>query len=287
MSLDPQRAADFIRANTAVLSPPHVPEIRLNLADEAHGLWLKTEAELEAIGLPPPFWAFAWAGGQALARYLLDQPQVVAGRTVLDFASGSGLVAIAAMKAGALASTAADVDPYCRTAIALNAALNSVPVGFDGSDRLGSQVREDVLLAGDVFYDTGMAARVVPWLDAVAGSGTRVLVGDPGRAYFPKDRRLERLATYEVPVTRALEDAEVKRATVWEWLPGLTRALCRAPDMPRAGSASRSRPPCRSSPGRPPQAAARLVSRTGTDFAAGTWARREWCQSGTSAFSSG
>ena len=219
MRPDSDRAASFIRANTAILSPPHVPEIRLHLADEAHDLWLKTEAELEAIGLPPPFWAFAWAGGQALARYLLDHKQVVAGRTVLDFASGSGLVAIAAMKAGAASSTAADVDPYCRTAVALNVSLNGVPVGFDGSDRLGSLVREDMLLAGDVFYDAGMAAAVVPWLDVVASVGTRVLVGDPGRAYFPRDRRLKRLATYEVSVTRALEDAEVKRSTVWEWLP--------------------------------------------------------------------
>jgi len=206
----------FILANTAALCPPHVSEIRLRLADEAHDLWLKTEVELQAIGLPPPFWAFAWAGGQALARFLLDQPEWVAERRVIDFASGSGLVAIAAVKAGAANVTAIDVDPFCRTAVRLNAALNGVDIPFDDNDPIGDPLDADILLAGDVFYDAAMAAAVAPWFDRLAHDGLTVLVGDPGRAYLPADR-VEHLATYDVPVTRALEDAEVKRATVWRW----------------------------------------------------------------------
>ena len=153
---------DFIRANTAILRPPHVPEIRLHLADEAPGLWQKTETELDAIGLPPPFWAFAWAGGQGLARHVLDHPEVVAGRTVLDFASGSGLVAIAAAMAGAASVTAVDTDPFCKDAVRLNAALNGVSIDFDGNDRIGSPVVVDVILAGDVFFDRELAERLTP-----------------------------------------------------------------------------------------------------------------------------
>ena len=212
------RRDDFIRANTAILRPPHVPEIRLHLADEAHGLWQKTETELDAIGLPPPFWAFAWAGGQGLARHVLDHPDCVAGRTVLDFAAGSGLVAIAAALAGAAAVTAVDTDPFCANAIALNAALNGVAIGFDGGDRIGAPVAADTLLAGDVFFDRELAARLIPWFDDLARGGVTILVGDPGRAYLPRDR-LERLATYAVPVTRALEDAEIKQVSVWRWRP--------------------------------------------------------------------
>ncbi|NDV87440.1 methyltransferase [Aurantimonas aggregata] len=207
---------DFIRANTAILRPPHVPEIRLHLADEAHGLWQKTESELDSIGLPPPFWAFAWAGGQGLARHVLDHPEIVAGRVVIDFAAGSGLVAIAAALAGARSVTAVDTDPFCADAVLLNAALNGVDIGFDGSDRIGGKVAADVLLAGDVFFDRELAERLTPWLDDLVRSGVTVLVGDPGRAYLPRDR-LEGLAAYTVPVTRALEDAEIKQVSVWRW----------------------------------------------------------------------
>ena len=217
--LTPKRARHFILDNTDILHPPHVPEISLRLATEAHELWLKTEAELEAIGLPPPYWAFAWAGGQALARYVLDHPADVAGKTVLDFAAGSGLVAIAAAKAGASTVTVADIDPFCREAITINAALNYVTLEIAIEDCIGTAVSADVLLAGDVFFDRGMATAIIPWFDAVAAAGTTILVGDPGRAYLPT-ARLTRLATYEVPVTRALEDAEVKRSTVWQWQPG-------------------------------------------------------------------
>ncbi|MBX3569595.1 MAG: methyltransferase [Rhizobiaceae bacterium] len=209
----------FIRQNTALIAPPHVPELRLYLADEAHHLWHRTEQELEAIGLPPPFWAFAWAGGQALARHLLDNPESVRGRRVLDFASGSGLVAIAAARAGAACVEAADIDPFCAAAVRLNAMANDVSLDFRDSDLIGADEGWDVVLAGDVFYDRPMAERVAPWLQALARRGAAVLVGDPGRAYLPKSG-LERLSIHEVAVTRALEDSEVKRSAVWQVLPG-------------------------------------------------------------------
>jgi len=207
----------FILANTALTAPPHVPEIRLHLADEAHDLWQRTEDELAEIGLPPPFWAFAWAGGQGLARYVLDHPQTVSGKSVLDFASGSGLVAIAAAKAGAAAILAADIDPFCEAAIRLNGAENGVTLAFSGEDLIGGDGGWDVVLAGDVFYDRPFAERLLPWFSALHARGAEILVGDPGRAYLPKSG-LERLAAYEVPVTRALEDAEVKRTTVWRFV---------------------------------------------------------------------
>lgn len=206
----------FIRKNTGVLCPPHVPEVRLRLATEAHDLWLKTEEELEEIGLPPPFWAFAWAGGQGLARHMLDHPGLVAGRTVLDFASGSGLVGIAARMAGASAVLAADIDPWSGTAIRLNGELNGVTLDYTGKDMLGRDEGWDVVLAGDVFYDRAFADAIVPWFSALAARGATVLVGDPGRAYCPRER-MEALATYQVPVTRALEDSEVKKTTVWRF----------------------------------------------------------------------
>ena len=214
--LSPDRAEAFIRANTALIAPPHVPEIRLHLADEAHGLWQRTEEELEAIGLQPPFWAFAWAGGQGLARHVLDNADLVRGRRVLDFATGSGLVAIAAAKAGAAHVLAADVDAFCAAAVRLNAAANGVAVEFTETDLVGEPRVWDVILAGDVFYDRAFADRLLPWLTEVRAQGCEVLVGDPGRAYLPKTG-LEAIGTYQVPVTRALEDAEVKKTTVWRF----------------------------------------------------------------------
>ena len=213
MKTDP---ALFIRDNTSPMAPPHVPEIRLNLASEAHELWLKTEEELAEIGLPPPFWAFAWAGGQGLARYVLDHPETVDGKRVVDFASGSGLVAIAAKMAGASQVRAADIDPWTKTAVALNADLNGVEIDFTGENLIGSEIDADVLLAGDVFYDRDFAMALVPWFERLAAGGVTVLVGDPGRAYLPKER-LSPCAVYEVPVTRALEDSEVKKTTVWRF----------------------------------------------------------------------
>lgn len=216
MSLAPDDFEHFVRANTALCRPPHVPEIRLHLADEAHDLWLKTEEELAEIGLPPPFWAFAWAGGQGLARYVLDHPASVEGLAVLDFAAGSGLVGIAALKAGAAKTLCADIDPFCRAAIWLNAEANRVRPEFTADDLVGQDRGWDVVLAGDVFYDQAFAARLVPWFEALAARGALLLVGDPGRSYLPKDR-LHKLAVYQVPVTRALEDSEVKKTTVWRF----------------------------------------------------------------------
>lgn len=206
--------AGFIRANTSPMAPPHVPEIVLHLADEAHDLWRLTEEELQEKGLPPPFWAFAWAGGQGLARYVLDTPDSVRGRTILDFATGSGLVAIAAAKAGAAHVVAADIDPFCASAVALNTKANDVSIGFTDRDLIGIDEGWDVVLAGDVFYDRAFAERLTPWFSALVARGALVLVGDPGRAYLPRER-MTQLAEYQVPVTRALEDSDVKRTRVW------------------------------------------------------------------------
>lgn len=209
--------AAFIVANTSVLAPPHVPEIRLHLAHEAHDLWLKTEEELETIGLQPPFWAFAWAGGQGLARYILDNPQCVRGKRVLDFATGSGLVAIAAAMSGASSVLASDIDPVCGPALALNAAENGVSVDFICKDLTHDDITGfDIILAGDVFFDQAMSWSVGEWFAKRAANGTFVLVGDPGRAYLPK-QHLTQLAAYMVPVTGMLEDSEVKKTTVWKF----------------------------------------------------------------------
>ena len=206
----------FILANTSLGVPPHVPEIRLHFADEAHDLWQLTEEELEAQGIPPPFWAFAWAGGQGLARYVIDNPDVVAGQPVLDFATGSGLVAIAAARCGASAVLASDIDPFCGAAVALNAAANGVRLDFVSADLIGEDLGWGVVLAGDVFYEKPLADRLIPWFSSLDARGAVVLVGDPGRSYLPKDR-LALLAEYQVPVSRALEDAEVKRTRVWRF----------------------------------------------------------------------
>ncbi|WP_274627438.1 class I SAM-dependent methyltransferase [Arvimicrobium flavum] len=215
--LQPAEAERFILANTSLTAPPHVPEVRLHLADEAHELWQRTEEELAEIGLPPPFWAFAWAGGQGLARYLLDRPDSVRGKTALDFATGSGLVGIAAAMAGAASVTAADIDPFCEAAIRLNAAANCVTLQPMIADLVDTDAGWDVLLAGDIFYQRDIVDRLVPWFTRLRQRGCEIIVGDPGRAYLPKDR-LEQLAEYRVPVTRALEDAEVKRTVVWRFL---------------------------------------------------------------------
>jgi predicted nicotinamide N-methyase len=205
----------FIAANTSLQAPPHTPELRLHLADEITPIWKLTEEALDEIGLPPPFWAFAWAGGQALARYVLDHPELVASRRVLDFAAGSGIVAIAAMKAGAAQALAADIDPFCAAAVALNAEANGVVVAFTTSNLLDAPPPPaEIILAGDICYEKPLAERVMVWLAQARASGAAVLIGDPGRAYFPKSG-LEKLAQYQVPTTRELEDMEVKRTAVW------------------------------------------------------------------------
>ena len=217
-SLDPEseRYQRFVRANTSLQSLPHVPEIELYLADEAHELWHRTEDELATIGLPPPFWAFAWAGGQGVARYVLDHPETVKDRFVLDFAAGSGLVGIAAAKANAKRVICCDIDPFAQPAVLLNSVANGTTVNVCIDDLIGTDQGWDVILAGDVFYDKPLAERLMPWFTALAARGADVIVGDPGRSYFPKNL-LESLAVYCVPVTRVLEDAEIKQTTVWRF----------------------------------------------------------------------
>ena len=211
-------AAAFVRDNTRIEAPPLVPEIRLRLATEVTPIWQATEETLARHGLPPPFWAFAWAGGQALARYLLDHAQGVAGREVLDFGSGSGLVAIAAARAGAARVTAAEIDPFAAAAIAANAALNGVEIAVVTDDLLlASEPRWPVVTAGDVCYEQPMAAAVTEWLRRRARAGSDVFLADPGRAYRPEEGLAE-LARYEVPTTRELEDREVRETIVWRVL---------------------------------------------------------------------
>lgn len=206
----------FIRANTRLRPVPLVPEISIHVADEAVPIWQMTEEELGATGLPPPFWAFAWAGGQALARYVLDHPDTVRGKRVLDLATGSGLVSIAAMKAGAATADAADIDRFATAAVALNARQNDVAVGVRSENFLTSQSNEtwDTILAGDIFYERDTADAAWVFLSRHAARGATVLIGDPGRTYLPKDK-LTSLAEYHVPVTRELEDMEIKRTLVW------------------------------------------------------------------------
>ena len=208
--------AAFIAANTRLQPVPHAPEISLWLADEVTPIWRLTEEELGEMGLPPPFWAFAWAGGQGLARWLLDHPGEVAGKRVLDFATGSGLVGIAAMRAGAASVLCADIDPFCAAAVAANAGANGVRLDFTAADLLEAPPPEvDLICAGDVCYERPMTDRVLQWLGQGRAAGARVLIGDPGRSYFPKDGGLTLLAEYAVPTSRELEDQEIKRTRVW------------------------------------------------------------------------
>jgi predicted nicotinamide N-methyase len=213
MSRIVDRAA-FIRAETRLLPVPHAPEIRLHVAEEATALWQRTEEELGEMGLPPPFWAFAWAGGQALARYLLDRPEILRERRVLDVASGSGLVAIAAAKAGARTVEAADIDAFAVEAIGINAEANGVRVTPRLADLVGTDEGWEVVLTGDIFYERDISERMWPWLAALEERGATVLIGDPGRSYLPKDK-VEQIAQYRVQVTRELEDAEIKLSRVW------------------------------------------------------------------------
>jgi predicted nicotinamide N-methyase len=209
----------FIRANTALQPVPHAPEISLYVADEVTPIWKMTEDALGALGISPPFWAFAWAGGQAISRYVLDHPEIVRGKSVLDFASGSGLCAIAAMKAGAASALACDIDPFCRAAITVNAEANGVEVGCVIDDLLDAPPpRVEVILAGDICYERSLSERVLAWLKTAHAAGATVLIGDPGRTYFPKTS-LVQLAEYQVQTTRELEDFEIKKTGVWS-LPG-------------------------------------------------------------------
>jgi len=207
---------DFVLAETVIATPPLVPEIRLHLASEVVPLWQATETNLTERGLPPPYWAFAWPGGQALARHLLDHPDLVRGKRVLDFAAGSGLAAIAAAKAGAASTAAAEIDRFAIAAIGLNAKLNSVGLETIEADILGQAGGWDVVLAGDVCYERPMAERVGQWLGRLAAGGTQVLMGDPGRNYLPTTG-LREVARYQVPTSLDLEDRISRETIVWLW----------------------------------------------------------------------
>lgn len=237
MSRSERRA--LIRRFTRLRPVAGIPELRLHLADEAEPVWraiaAATSVDGAADAVPIPFWAFAWAGGLALSRYVLDEPTEVRGRRVLDFATGSGLVAIAAARAGAAHVVAADVDPLAETAAELNARANGVDIEFVRGDLLdGPPPDVDVLLAADTWYESALADRALPWLQAAAARGTRVLVGDPGRRYLPA-QAFDEVARYDVETTTALEDRAIVRALVFTL----------APSRPRtrpAGSSSVARP---------------------------------------------
>jgi len=205
------------KPSIALLPVPLVPEISLHLVDGPVGLFDLTGGEFRSDE-PPPFWAFVWAGGQALARHLLDHPELVAGRTVLDIATGSGIAAIAAAKAGASRVQALDVDPASAAAAARNAAANGVVITTIPAEVSAATVaadQADVILAGDVFYSRSVADRMAAYLRAAARMGAQILVGDPGRGYFP-ERLFVRVAEYVVPVSAALEETETLVTGVWE-----------------------------------------------------------------------
>ncbi|MEQ8652553.1 MAG: 50S ribosomal protein L11 methyltransferase [Kiloniellales bacterium] len=209
----------FIAEHSIIDSPRLVPELRLHLASELLPIWQASEAWMEQKGLPPPFWAFAWAGGQALARYLLDNPSLVGGERVLDFAAGSGLQGFAAKRAGAASVEAVEIDPFACAAIAMNAALNDLEIEVREEDLIGKDEGWSVVLAGDVCYERPMAEAVMTWLRGLAARGALVLMGDPSRTYLPREG-LEKLALYAVPTTREIEDSDLRNAGVWKVLPG-------------------------------------------------------------------
>ena len=213
---------EIVRGSTLLLPVPLVPEIVLRQASEPMGVWQHTERATGRTGLEPPFWAFAWAGGQALARYLLDHPEAVAGRHAIDVASGSGLVAIAAAMAGAAAVTAYDNDPLAAAAITVNAAANGVTILAARADvRIQDDLPSpgiDLVLVADAFYERDLAVEVLRLAERARARGAAVLVGDLGRAYLPR-ARLVPLASYDVPGLAAMEDADVKRTTVWTMRP--------------------------------------------------------------------
>jgi predicted nicotinamide N-methyase len=210
--------ATFVQRNTEIIAAPMVPEIALHLATEMTPIWHATEETLARGSLPPPFWAFAWAGGQGLARFLLDNPEIVRGREVLDIGSGSGIVAIAAARAGAARVVASDIDPFAAAAIDLNAALNGVSVAVESRDLLDRAAAGwGVVLAGDICYEEPMSSRALGLLRRIAARGRVALLGDPGRAYLPRSGLVER-ARYQVPTSRELEDREAREAVVWQVL---------------------------------------------------------------------
>lgn len=214
----------FILANTSPLPCLNIPLIKLYQADEVHDLWHKTQAKMEKINLSPPFWAFPWAGGEALALYILEHPEIVRRKKVLDFAAGSGLVGIAARKAGALSVLANDIDPFACEAILLNARLNDVPIDIENNNLMDhnniqqkfGQYPWDVILAGDVFYDKIMSETVLGWFRQFDTAKTTILTGDPGRAYFPK-QFFEKKTAFRISTSTAIEDSHSKNVTIWKF----------------------------------------------------------------------
>jgi len=230
-TLSPRDAKRFIEANTRLLAPPLVPELRLHLAEESLPIWQKTEDELEAVGLPPPYWAFAWAGGQALARYLIDTPDLVKGRSIFDIGAGSGLVALAAGRAGARRIIANDIDPFARQACRLNATANALDLEVCANDLLsgahdtnaesdafdpGPADAVDIVTLADVFYEEHLAHAATAFAAHHHRRGAAVLIGDPCRSYFPV-KQFKKIAEFQVPVTRELEDSEIKSTAVWRF----------------------------------------------------------------------
>lgn len=213
----------FILENTSPLPCLNIPAIKLYQADEVHDLWHKTQAEMEEINLPPPFWAFPWAGGEALACYILKHPEIVRNKKVLDFAAGSGLVGIAAKKAGALSVLANDIDPFACEAILLNAHLNEVSIQIENGNLVDQnttrqkygQIPWDVILAGDVFYDKIMSETVLNWFRQIDTAKTTILTGDPGRTYLP-EAFMEEKAAFRLVVSKAIEDSRFKNVKIWQ-----------------------------------------------------------------------
>lgn len=208
----------FVVAHTTIARAPLVPEIALHLASEITPIWQATETWLKERNIEPPFWAFAWPGGQATARLLLDEPSRVAGKRVLDFAAGCGIAAIAAAMAGAAMVEAAEIDPLALAAVRLNAALNGVEVATPHGDIVGAANRWDVILAGDVCYEAPMTAHILPWLRGLAAAGAEVLLADPGRAYLPREG-LEPISRHAVPTTLELKDRTLRAVTLFRLLP--------------------------------------------------------------------
>lgn len=214
--MGPDAFSAFIGKNTEIVSPPLVPEIRLRLATEITPIWQATETEMDEIGIPPPFWAFCWPGGQALARHILDNREIVRGKKVLEFACGGAVSGIAAAMAGAAAVVANDIDGLALAAAKTNAALNDVSLDYSAIDLLGSEDTTgfDVILAGDIFYEQSPAREIEAFLRREAAGGATVLIGDPGRKYLP-DAGLTEIARYGVPTSLELEDREMRDGIVW------------------------------------------------------------------------
>lgn len=212
--------AGFIRSQTALQQAAMVPELQLWLASEITPIWEATEAVLERIGIDPPYWAFCWPGGQAVARYMLDNPAVVLGRSVFDFAAGGGIASLAARRAGARKVIANEIDPMAIAAIALNGATNEVDIETDEGDWLDrpGAPEVDVVIAGDVCYEREMSLKALAWLRSHARHGRQVLLGDPGRNYFTADGLVE-LARYEIPTSLQLENRGMRETTVWRVMP--------------------------------------------------------------------